>query len=136
MKTAKTSVTLADIDNRDLGEYGIEDAIAAFDAFPWLEEVQRSKRLDAEGKECVSPDMTFTIWPYHFTVTVNEAPTALDIELCVQKKTKFLGLVPITLTKFFEYKTVSRDEFQRLLRAFFSLSESEQLAFYGGFKSD
>jgi hypothetical protein len=135
MKTAKTSVTMADIDVRMLGEYGIDDALAAFDVFPWQEEVQRSKLLDAEGKDCVSPDMTFLIPPYHFTVTVHESPSVLDVELCVQKKSKLLGVIPMTSTKFFEFKKISREEFQKLLRSFFGLPENEQLAFYTGIKN-
>jgi len=126
---------MADIEVRVLGEYEIDGALAAFDAFPWQEEVQRSKRLEAEGKDCVSPDMTFTISPYHFAVTVHESPTMLDVELCVPKKAKLLGLIPTTSTKFFVFKGISRDDFQKLLRSFFSLPASEQLAFYTGIKN-
>ena len=126
---------MADIDVRVLGEYGIDDALAAFDAFPWQEEILRSKRLETEGKNCVLPDMTFTLPPYHFTVTVHESPSVLDVELCVQKKSKLLGLVAMTSAKFFEFKRISPEEFQKLLRCFFNLPENEQLAYFTGVKN-
>lgn len=128
-------MTMADIDVRVLGDYGIDDAISAFDGFPWQDEVERSKQLEARGKDCVSPDMTFTISPYHFTVTVHESPTALDVELCVPKTAKLLGILPTASTKFFEFKGISRDEFEKLLRSFFSVPANEQFAFFSNIEN-
>jgi hypothetical protein len=129
MNVAKTSVMLANIEVRVLGEYSIEEALAAFDTFPWAEELARTERLEAEGKDCVSPDMTFSMSPFHFTVTVHDTSPTLDVELCVPKRGKILGLTTRS-TKFFEFKKVSRAHFEELLRAFFDIPADDQFAFF------
>jgi hypothetical protein len=133
MKTAKTSVTTSNIDVRVLGEFSADEALYAFDNYPWKEELRQLERLDAEGKSCASPDMTFSTLPYHFTVTVQDVSPTLDVELCVPKKSKLLGMMPIASTKFFQFKKVSRKELEALLRAFLSVPADEQLAFFSAF---
>jgi hypothetical protein len=130
MHAAKTSITSADISVRTLGVYGIDEALAAFDAFSWEDELREAQRLDKQGKDCVSPNMTFSISPYHFTATISERRSEIDVELCVPKSGKLLGLVPLTSTKFFHFKRVSRQRFEELLRAFFSVPQNEQFQWF------
>jgi hypothetical protein len=126
---------MADIEVRSLGDYGLDEALIAFDSFPWSDEVARAERLEADGQVCVSPDMTFFVAPYHLTVTVKALSQGLDVELCVPKQGKFLGLLSTRTTKFFEFKKVSRPQFEELLRAFFSVPIDEQFEFYSKVKN-
>ncbi len=74
--------------------------------------------------------MTFSISPYHFTATISERRDQIDVELCVPKSGKLLGLVPLTTAKFFHFKRVSRERFEELLRAFFSVPRDDQLQWF------
>src|SRR5204863_7859548 len=105
---ATTSITSADIPVRILGVCGIDEALAAFDAFSWEDELRQAQRVSEQGKDCVSPDMTFSVSPYHFTATINERRSEIDVELCVPKSGKSPGLAPLTSTKFFHLQTISR----------------------------
>jgi hypothetical protein len=130
MQTATTSITSANISVRTLGVYGIDEALAAFDSFSWEDELREAQFLDEQGKDCVSPDTTFSISPFHFTATISERRSEIDVELCVPKSSKLLGLVPLTTTKFFHFKRVSRQRFEELLRAFFSVPHNEQFQWF------
>ena len=127
---ATISITSADISVRILGVYGIDEALAAFDAFSWEDELREAQRVSEQGKDCVSPDMTFSVSPYHFTAPINERRSEIDVEVCVPKSGKVLGLVPLTSTKFFHFKTVSRQRFEELLRALFSVPQNEQFRWF------
>jgi len=135
MTIAKTSVTMANLEVCSLGDYGFEEALVAFDGFPWADELARLERLEAAGKNCVSPDMTFLVPPYHFTVMVQDVSPTLDVELCMPKQEKLFGLLATRSTKFFEFKKISRLRFEELLRAFFSVPVDDQFAFFSKVKN-
>lgn len=124
----------ANIESHELGEFDASEALAVFDSYPWADEVRHAERLAAKDKESVSPDMTFSIRPYHFTVTVRDAQPTLDVELCVPNQRKLLGRIPITTTKFFGFQKVSHDELQVLLNAFFSAPLDQQFSFFSSYR--
>ncbi len=133
-RTARTSVMKANIESSELGEYDASEALAAFDSYPWADEVRHAERLAAKDISSVSPDMTFSIRPYHFTITVRDAQPTLDVELCVPNRRKFLGWITIKTTKFFEFKKVSREELQALLNAFFGVPIDRQFSFFSSYR--
>jgi len=130
MKKARTTAMLPDFSVRELGACDADEALRAFDAFPWETEVQRASEMDAAGANCVSPSMTVTSLPHHFTATVAARRDAIDVEACVPRRRSLLGLVTFNSASTFEFKSISRRELEELLRAWFSLPADEQFAHF------
>jgi hypothetical protein len=121
---------MADGEFRELGHFAYDEARAAFESFPWDAEITRAEELDAAGESIVGPDMTFTTLPYHFNVSPSVGASGFDVELCVPRQVKVLGLFSFTLTKFFTYAAVSRAEVDQLLSAFLRLPLEQQMAYF------
>ena len=125
---------MPDLSVRDIGEYGVDDALAAFDAFPWEDELRRMKQLAEKGEEVISPDMMFTVSRYDFSATVHKSPREINVELCVPKNVNIFGLFPLRTTKYFRFLKVSRFQMEGLLRAFISIPTDEQFAYFSAKK--
>jgi hypothetical protein len=131
MRVARAASMLADLETSDLGGLDLDGALAAFESFPWDEQVRFSAELDAEGKDCVFPDLTFRVDRWHLVVAATEEPGAFRIEVCAPQAAKLLGLIPRERARFYEFPRVDEAGVREMLRVFFQEPHESQHTYFG-----
>jgi hypothetical protein len=131
MRVARAASMLADLETSDLGPLDLAAALAAFDSFPWDEQIRFSAELDAEGKDCVFPDLTFRVDRWHLVVAATEEPGAFRVEVCVPQAARLLGLISRERARFYEFRRVSGGGVREMLRVFFQEPHESQHTYFG-----
>lgn len=124
MKTALTSACYPDDVTETFGQLDEAQALAKFDGFPWSDLAKKARKITLENGGCVDADLTFLIDNYHISTRIRDDAVSFDIEVCVKREKKILGI--FDNPKFYEIEGVSTQETRAALRAFFEMSDSEK----------
>lgn len=128
MRVAKSAACLPDITLQDFGTLDLAGARRAFENFPWSENLRKTTEMDANGLDCVNPDITFGIAPAHITLKLNDDGATFSVEVCVTRVRKILGI--IGGVKFYEIPSITADQCARAIDTFFEASPAEQHAYF------
>jgi hypothetical protein len=80
MRVAKSAACLPDITLQDLGTLDLAGAHRAFEDFPWADNLRKTAEMDANGVDCVNPDITFGIAPFSRHRPQSNMPTSKNSE--------------------------------------------------------
>jgi len=106
----------SDIKSKELGTRGPDEAVRIFLHYPWQEALIQLRSLETlQANLTVSPDMTFTALPGHL-IAAAETADRFNIEVCLPRPTKFLGLV--SRVRFYTYRNISRQKASEMIREF------------------
>jgi len=133
MRVAKSAAGLPDITLQDLGILDLAGALRAFESIPWAQHLRRTVEMDAQGLNCVNPDITFGIAPCHITLKMNDDGATFALEVCVSRVRKILGL--IGGVQFYEIPAITATQCKSAISTFFSASAAEQHAYFQQLKS-
>jgi hypothetical protein len=128
MRVAKSAACLPDITLQDLGTLDLAGAHRAFETFPWGDNLRKAAEMDANGLDCVNPDMTFGIAPGHITLKLNDDGATFSVAVCVVRTRKILGI--IGGVKFYEIHSVTAAQCGRAIDTFFQASPAEQHTYF------
>jgi hypothetical protein len=128
MRVAKSAACLPDITLRDLGTLDLAGANRAFETFPWADNLRKTAEMNANGLDCVNPDITFGIAPVHITLKLNDDGATFSVEVCVTRVRKILGI--IGGVKFYEIPSITAAQCGHAIDAFFQASPAEQHVYF------
>ncbi len=128
MRVAKSAACLPDITLQDLGTLDLAGAQHAFETFPWADKLRKTAEMNANGLNCVNPDITFGIAPVHITLKLNDDGVTFSLEVCVTRVRKILGIM--SGVKFYEIPSINAAQCARAIDTFFEAPPAEQHAYF------
>lgn len=91
MRAVASGAVFVDGTSEDYGRPDGAEALRVFDTFPWAQQHAAWLAVD-ESESPLTPSLTFRIDEGHFDLQVCETPGALDLELCLSREGKRLGV--------------------------------------------
>jgi hypothetical protein len=128
MRVAKSAACLPDVTLQDLGTLDLAGAHRVFENFPWADNLRKTVEMDANGLDCVNPDITFGIAPVHIMLKLNDDGVTFSVEVCVTRVRKILGI--IGGVKFYEIPSITMAQCGRAIDTFFEASPAEQHTYF------
>lgn len=131
MQIARATFMNPDFTVTELGQVDSNSAIEQFRSYDWSGAVREVRGHDEGGDAGADPAITLTLEKVHLTVATRDA-ISFDIEACVHKPRKYLGL--FSGVQFYEFGAVSSDTASEAIRSFLADSPDLQHAVFAELK--
>jgi hypothetical protein len=108
--------TSSDLASTDLGEAQGTEAVAMFRRHPWRDECVLRDRREAAGKDGFAPSLKFEALPWHMSVAAADTEATFDVDVCLPRSWKVLGL--FAFPKFYRFSAVSASSATEMISVF------------------